>query len=119
MFHAVRIHTRVCAAAITIALAIGCGQGSTPVLTQQIEARRLMSELRVQFAKAADASNRAVMADTDEASSAAARQAREATQAVERDVDALQQLLQSLGYGEEIRHLETFKGRFEEYRKLD
>jgi negative regulator of replication initiation len=119
MFHAVRIHTGVCAAAITIALAIGCGQGSTPVLTQQIEARRLMSELRVQFAKAADASNRAVMADTDEASSAAARQAREATQAVERDVDALQQLLQSLGYGDEIRHLETFKGRFAEYRKLD
>lgn len=78
-----------------------------------------MSDLRVQFAKAADASNRAVMADTDEASSAAAREAGQATQAIEHDVDALQSLLQSLAYGDEIRHLETFKKHFTEYRKLD
>lgn len=78
-----------------------------------------MSELRVQFAKAADASNRAVMADTDDASKAAAREAEQATQAAERDVKALEPLLQSLAYRDEIRLLDTFKGRFAEYRKLD
>jgi hypothetical protein len=84
-----------------------------------MEARRLASDLRVQFSKAADASNRAVMADTDEASSAAAREAGQAMQAVEHDIDALQRILQELGYGDEIRLLETFKARFAEYRALD
>ena len=52
--------------------AAGC---HTPVLTQQLEARQLAADLRLQFNKAADASNRAVMAETDEASGAAAREA--------------------------------------------
>ena len=109
----------VCVASIAIGAAAGCRNGSRPVLTQQVEARRLASDLRVQFSKAADASNRAVMADTDEASGAAAREAEQAMQAVERDVEALQRILQELAYGDEIRLLETFKARFVEYRALD
>jgi hypothetical protein len=119
MFHRVRIHTGLSAAAITIALAAGCGPGATPVLTQHIEARRLTADLRVQFSKAAEASNRAVMADTDEASSAAAREAEQAKQAAQKDVDALQPMLQALGYRDEIGQLDAFKTRFAEYRKLD
>ena len=90
-----------------------------PALTQQVEARRLASDLRVQFSKAAEASNRAVMADTDEASSAAAREAEQAKQAVERDGAALEPLLHALGYGDEIRQVDAFKARFAEYRTLD
>jgi len=108
-----------CAAAVAVGAAAGCVNGSQPVLTQQVEARRLASDLRVQFSKAADASNRAVMADTDEASSEAAREAGQATQAVERDLEPLQRILQELAYGDETRLLETFKTRFVEYRKLD
>ncbi len=119
MFHAVRIYTGLCVAVSILAIAAGCGRGSTPVLTQQIEARRLTAELRVQFANAAGASNRAVMADTDEASQAAAREAETAKLAVERDVQGLEPLLQSLGYRDETRLLDTFKGRLAEYRKLD
>jgi len=89
------------------------------VLTQQIEARRLASDVRVQLSKAADASNRAVMAVTDEASSAAAREAEQATHEVDRDVQALQPILQALGYRDEIRHLDTFKTCFIGYRALD
>jgi hypothetical protein len=37
------------------------------VLTQQVEARRLALELQVRFTAAAEASNRAVMSDSDEA----------------------------------------------------
>jgi hypothetical protein len=109
----------VCFAAIAAGAAAGCINGSSAVLTQQVEARRLASDLRVQFSKAADASNRAVMADTDEASSAAAREAGQATQAVERDVEALQGILEALTYRDELRQLETFKARFAENRKLD
>ena len=59
------------------------------------------------------------MAVTDEASSAAAREAEQATQAVERDVEALQRILEALTYRDEIRHLEAFKTCFTGYRALD
>jgi uncharacterized protein YPO0396 len=89
------------------------------VLTQQMEARRLASDLQVQFAKAADAANRAVMTETDETSAAAAREATEATQAVQRNVERLEPILQSLAYPAEVGQLGTFKARFAEYRALD
>jgi hypothetical protein len=104
--------------AITLGTAPGCGKGRL-ILTEQVEARRLASSLRVQFAKAADASNRAVMAVTDEASHAAAREAEQATQAVERDVEALQRLLVELAYRDDSRHLDAFKACFVGYRALD
>jgi hypothetical protein len=82
-----------CFVAITVGTGAGCGNGSTLVLTQQVETRRLASNLRVQFSKAADASNGAVMAVTDETSSAAVREAEQATQAIERDIEALRRTL--------------------------
>jgi hypothetical protein len=88
-----RATTGLCLVALTAWTAAGCGNGSTLVLTEQVEARRLASNLRVQFTKAAEASNRAVMEVTDEASSAAAREAGQATQAVERDVETLHRIL--------------------------
>ena len=89
------------------------------VLTQQVEARRVASDLHVQFTKAADAANRAVMADADDVSATAAQEARNATQAVDRDLRELRSLLESLGYADELRFLATFEERFVEYRKLD
>jgi negative regulator of replication initiation len=59
------------------------------------------------------------LADTDEASSAAADEARRARQPVEGNVEELQAILQSLGYREDLRLLDGFKARFEEYRRLD
>ena len=44
-----------------------------PVLTGLVESRRLAADLRLQFTRAADLSNRAVMADSDEGARAAAR----------------------------------------------
>jgi hypothetical protein len=88
-------------------------------LTRQVDARRIAADLHVQFTRAADAANRAVMADDDDASATAAREARDATQAVERDLRQLRPLLESLGYGDELRFLATFEERFAEYRKLD
>ena len=86
-------------------------------LTQLLEARRLASELRVQFTTASAASNRAVMADTDDASAGAAAEARRARQVVESDVHALRPILESLGFSDEVRQLEEFQSRFQEYRR--
>src|SRR5262245_37040327 len=89
------------------------------VLTQQVEARRLASDLEVQFARAADASNRAVMTDADEDATRAVREAEQATQRVQRDVEQLRSVLASMGYQEELGLLDGFTKRFDDYLKLD
>jgi hypothetical protein len=88
-------------------------------LNEQVEARRLASDLHVQFTKAADAANRAVMADTDEASAAAAHESEAAVSAAQHDIEQLQPILNALGYPDETRSLDAFKSRFAEYRALD
>jgi hypothetical protein len=103
--------------AALVGTSIGCDVNSA--LEQLSEARRLSADLRVSFTKGADAGNRAVMADTDEASVAFAREAETAAAAVQRDVDALAPLLQGLRFSEEAGLLETFRSQFGEYRTLD
>jgi hypothetical protein len=102
-------------AAITVS---ACG-GSAAVLNQQAEAHRLSADLRVQFARASEASDRAVMADTDEASSSAAHEAEQATKSVQRDAETLRTVLQDLGDRNEAAQLDRFTAHFDEYRKLD
>lgn len=109
----------LCAWAVTAGTAAGCRNGAKLALTEQLEARNLASNLRVQFTQAADASNRAVMAVTDEASSAAAHEAVQATQQIERDVETLHRILEQLGYSDDVRHLDAFKTCFAGYRALD
>jgi hypothetical protein len=101
-----------------VALAACRGMPSV-ALTDLTEARRLSADLRVQFAHAADASNRAVMADTDEQSIAFAHEAEQAKQGVESDVAALEPHLHGLGYPTEVRSLEEFSKHFGEYQTLD
>jgi hypothetical protein len=99
--------------------AAGCGDGLNTSLARLLEARRLSADLLVQFVKVADAGNRAVMADTDDASSAFAGEAAQATQLVQKDFDALGPILMALRYSNETRLLEEFGSRFAEYRALD
>lgn len=100
------------------AVVTACGS-SAAGLSEVIEARRLASDLHLQFTKAADASNRAVMADTDDASIAAADAAKASRQTVEQDVAALAPLMKSLGYTDEAAILNRFTSRFDDYRRLD
>jgi hypothetical protein len=107
---------------LIVLFALGAAPGCVnrpAALTEWLEARRLASELHVEFTKASDASNLAVMADTDEASSAAADQARRARQVVERDAETLRALVVSLGYLQDARDLEEFNTTYGEYRRLD
>ena len=107
-------------ALMALAGTLGCS-GGTPrlVLTDQLEARRLGADLRVQFTMTADAANRAVMADTDETSKDAAQEAMKAREQVEHDVAALEPIVKRLGYAAEIQSLDEFKRQYEEYKKLD
>jgi hypothetical protein len=95
------------------------GCRNAPVLTHLLEARQRAADLRLHFNKAADASNRAVMAETDEATRAAVREADEATLAIREDTQVLQSILRDLEYAAEIRLLTDFDGRFGEYWTLD
>jgi hypothetical protein len=107
------------AAAVAAVLAVqACVDGST-VLARLIEARDVASGLHVEFTKASDASNRAVMSESDEAAAAAVEESKRARQLVERNSERLQTILASLKFDQELRYLEEFKARFDEYGRLD
>jgi hypothetical protein len=109
---------RALAIVVSFVTAASCGDVNA-ALERLAEARQVSADLHVQFTKAADAANRAVMADTDETSVAYAREATEAKQAVQHDVDTLGPMLQSLGYTDESRLLQDFVSRYAEYDAID
>jgi hypothetical protein len=103
---------------VTAAVAVtACG--GRPVLLEGVHARALAESLHVNFTKGVEAADRAVMADTDPASDAAAHDARTATDAAQKSADDLNGALDSLGYLEEAKELQQFATRFAELRKLD
>jgi hypothetical protein len=105
--------------AIVAVVAAGCVRAPETALERLSEARRLSADLLVQFTKTADAGNRAVMAETDDASAAFAREAEQAGQTVQKDVDALRPILTGLGYSTEANLLDEFARRFASFRTLD
>ncbi len=107
------------AAAFALALLASCHGGPPAAMTELIGARQLAGDLRVQFNKAADASNRAVMADTDEESISFAHEAEQTTETVQSDLADLGPRLRRLGYPDEIRSLAEFAKHFDEYLELD
>jgi hypothetical protein len=114
-------HTRITGAIALTMMLLGAIAGCdvNTALERVSEARRLSADLLVQFTKAADASNRAVMADTDDVSVAFAREAEQAKQAVQTNIDALAPILQTLKFSDETRLLQAFVSQFAEYRDLD
>jgi hypothetical protein len=100
-----------------VPLAFGCRGGS--VFVELDEARTLAAELRVQLNKTNDASNGAVMADTDEASASFARQARAATVAINQGIAKLEPLLRQAAFRDELRAFEAFRTHWEKYQSLD
>jgi hypothetical protein len=106
-------------AAVTLTSAGAAGCNVNKALEEVSEGRHLAADLQVQFSRAADASSRAVMADSDEASVAFAREAEQAKEAILKDSAALKAILQKRGYSDETRLLQEFDTRFVAYRKLD
>ena len=108
-------------ALVILGAAIGCTTApeTKTTLERMSDANRLAADLLAQFAMAGDAADRAVMADTDEASSRFAREAEQATQAVQKDTDTLTPILAALQFSDEVHLLQEFSKRFAEYRALD
>ncbi len=98
-------------------LIFGCRGGA--VLADTAEALALTADLRVQFSKADDASNQAVMANTEEASIAFAKDAQKTTQIVDADVAKLGLLLKHLKFSSEQQALDGFEGRWTQYKTVD
>jgi hypothetical protein len=99
-------------------VAAACGDVNT-ALQHQSEARHVVADLHVQFAKATDASNRAVMATSDQGAQAAAQESEHAKAAVRTEALALKALLAELNYSDEARDLKAFEVKFAEYEALD
>jgi len=105
-------------ALVALSLSPGC-KGDKSVFMELEQSRRIAANLRIQFNKSADASNRAVMADTDEVSIAFARDAGQTSKLIENDIVALAELLRSLQLPKEIRLLQEFKNHYSEYLAID
>jgi hypothetical protein len=105
---------------VATAAAAACGREDVNVTLQKVtSARELAAHLTVQFTMASDAANRAVMADTDDASIAFAKESREAAAAVQKEVDELHATLKALDYSDEDALLSQFATSFAEYRRID
>jgi len=104
---------------LLLGIVSGCGEDTNVVLERLSQARQITSDLQLQFTRAADAANRAVMADTDEASVTFAKEAGQATASIQKDIETLNPLLATLGYSDEARLLKEFSDRFAEYQALD
>ena len=107
----------VAATLAPVALA-GCGSPQ-PVLLRLMEARRLAAELQSDFTRANEASERAVLADTDDVSASAARDAAALTASAATRLGELESVVKGLGYSTELERIAAFKGRFDEFQTLD
>jgi hypothetical protein len=105
---------------VFVTATVGCGHEDVNATLERVSrARELAADLTVQFTMASDAANRAVMADTDEASTEFAKESKASTEAVQKDVQLLRPALAALGYDEEDKLLTAFDRTFADYRKLD
>lgn len=96
----------------------GCGP-SQPVLVRLMEARRLAASLQSDFTRANEASERAVLSDTDDVSASAARDAAGLTSSAATRLQELEAVVKGLGYTAELERLGAFRKRFEEFQTLE
>lgn len=106
-------------AAIASAMLPGCYGRNQSLFTLLGDARHEAAGLRLQFNKAADASNLAVMSDVKETSAGFAEEAERAKQAIRQEESELRAHLLALGYSGELQLLDEFHRGFDEYEKLD
>jgi hypothetical protein len=96
-----------------------CDRGIDVALTQQIEAQKLAADIRVQLHRSAESVQRAIMADTDDASASSVREAEEATAALDHDRLAIEPILAEIGSDVEKKLAGDFADAFGRLRELD
>jgi hypothetical protein len=104
---------------VTLATCLACRTNGKAAFVQLAEARQLAAQVRIDFAKASDESNRAVMAETDEESIAFARAAEASTLAVNTAVTELSKRLTDLGDPGNAELIQRVRERFDRYQAVD
>lgn len=104
---------------IATALTVLAGCDVNGALEKISKARQFASDMHVQFGRASDAANRAVMADSDELSATFSREASTAAGTVQQDMDALAVVLEELKFSQERSLLAEFRTCFAAYREQD
>ncbi len=104
---------------VLVTLVLACRGRTDPAFVQLADARHLVAEMRVGFAKTSDASDRAVMADTDAESEKFAREAELSADGVQAGGAKLAARLANLRNREDAATLSAFQERFGRYRALD
>jgi hypothetical protein len=112
------VNHRLTIAIVAAVLTASCGDVNA-ALEHLSQARHLSADLRVQFTKASNATDRAVMADTDAVSVAYTKEAGAATDALHSDLASLRPLLAALRYADETALLSQFETRLADYEQLD
>jgi hypothetical protein len=106
-------------AVLTMATVLGTACTRPPTLTLLVEAQGRAAALHLVFTRSIEAGNRALMATDDTTAASAANESRDAVAAVDRQARELQQVLEVLTYQIELKRLDGFKARFENYRRLN
>jgi hypothetical protein len=99
-------------------LLLGCEQAASR-MEQSSQVRQLTATLLTEFTRAVDASNRAVMAESDPASQDFAREAERARAQVDHETTEVELLLRALHYDAELAQLGDFRAKFTAYKVLD
>jgi hypothetical protein len=104
---------------LTVLVAGGASCSSPASLTKLVEAQGLASAVHIALTRSVDAGNRALMATDDVTAETAANESRDAVASIDRQIGDLQLVLEALTYQIELKRLDGFKARFEEYRRLN
>lgn len=99
--------------------ALACRGSGSHTFEDLDQARALTREVRVLLSQESDAGNRAVMAETDEASQKYASEAAAASRALERQQRALGAILQRLGISDEQATLTAFGHELRAYQQVE
>jgi hypothetical protein len=102
-----------------LCVCLGCDNLPPPAFTQLADARRLTAELASDLSNSANATNRAVMADTEQVAAQFAEDSRAQTQTVEHKLNDLETMLRGLHYSAELALLGELRQAFERSRALD
>jgi hypothetical protein len=102
-----------------VAAAAACGKDLRADLDRLTEARLLVADLSVQFVRLTEATDRAVMAGSDETTAASQRAADQAATAIDQDRDRLKADLGALSFAKEAGLLDEFGTRWGQYRAVN
>jgi hypothetical protein len=102
-----------------LVLAAGCDRAPKAALIQVGEAQELAADLRVQLHRSAGSVQQAIMADTDESSSAFVSDARESGATLDADLARIEPIVSQIGSPDEVRGVQDVKTALDRLREID